>query len=135
MREAAGELRLMERRGWKIAGREAYLGITPVFFPDAGMTPQILAQAFAKILARIPRAEKLSEEKLQRVTSLEEKIAHIRGILQGAMEKRFSQMLGSTKEKTEIVVSFLALLELARQKFVFLHQERPFEDIRIKKIV
>ena len=38
------------------------------------------------------------------------------------------------KGKVEIVVSFLALLELARQKFVTLRQEIPFSDIMIKKI-
>ena len=135
MREAANELRAMERRGWKIAGREPYLGIRPVFFPDTATTPEALAEAFVRILARMPKSEKLAEEKLKRIMSLEEKITHIRGILAGAMERSFSQMLGNTKEKIEIVVSFLALLELARQKFVFLHQERPFEDIRIKKIV
>ena len=37
------------------------------------------------------------------------------------------------KEKIEVIVSFLAILELAKQKFLELDQEKLFEDIKIRK--
>ena len=43
-------------------------------------------------------------------------------------------MVKGAKDKVEVIVSFLALLELARQKFLELKQEKLFEDIRIKKV-
>ena len=65
--------------------------------------------------------------------ALEEKISHIRSFLQGAMERAFSDIVKGAKEKVEIIVSFLAILELARQKFVELDQKNPFEEIIIRK--
>lgn len=134
IREAARAMAACERLGLRIAGREAYFGMEPVFLPGRSLTPGVLAAACAEALSRIPRSEKLAEEKLQRIVTLEEKIGHIRRILEDAVERSFSEMLAGTKEKTEIIVSFLALLELARQKFIFLRQDRPFDDIRIQKV-
>jgi len=133
MRDAARELAARERTGMRSAGREAYAGMPPVFYPPSSLRANMLANVFAGLAALIPKAEKMAEEKLKRIVSLEEKIAHIRGILQNVMERGFSEIVKGAKEKVEVVVSFLALLELARQKFVTLRQEAPFSDIMIKK--
>jgi len=133
IRDAVRELQQIEQKGMRSAGREAYAGMPPVFYPPTSLHAGLLADAFAGLVALIPKAEKLAEDKLKRIVSLEEKISHIRGILRDAVERGFSEIVKGSKEKVEVVVSFLALLELARQKFVTLRQEVPFADIMVKK--
>lgn len=135
MREAARALQKIEREGMRIATRGAYAGLAPVFYPPPHLGAASLADAFGAVMALIPKAEKLAEEKLKRIVSLEEKIAHIRGVLQDAVERGFSEIMRGAKEKVDIVVSFLALLELAKEKFIELKQERHFAEIMIKKII
>jgi segregation and condensation protein A len=135
MRRAARELHGIEQKGLRIASREAYLGLAPVFYAPPSLGATELAEAFAAVIALIPKPEKLAEEKLKRIVSLEDKISHIRGVLQDMVERRFSEIVAGAKEKVDIVVSFLALLELARQKFIDLKQDAHFGEIMIKKIL
>ena len=134
IREAVKAIKELERRGFRSRSRDAYLGMEPVFHPPQALTRHSLADAFAALIAVLPKAEKLVEEKLKRIVSLEEKITYVRGILQDAIERGFSEIVQGAKEKMEIVVSFLALLELAKQKFVELRQDRPFAEIYIKNL-
>lgn len=133
IRDMAKELKKLESRRTQIFTREAYLGMEPVFYPPPKLSLEMLAVSFRAFLDALPKIAKLAEEKIKKIISLEEKIAHIRSFLQGAMERAFSDIVRGSKEKVEIIVSFLAILELARQRFVELDQEKPFEEIIIRK--
>ena len=135
MRTAARELQKVEQKGMRIASREAYLGLAPVFYPPPLLIAAALADIFVGVAALVPKPEKIAEEKLKRIVSLEEKISHIRGILLDMVERRFSEIVAGAREKMDIVVSFLALLELARQKFIDLKQDAHFAEIMIRKIL
>lgn len=134
IRGASKELRIIEQNGLRIASREAYLGLAPIFYPPPLFRAEVLADVFSAVAALVPMPEKLAEEKMKRIVSLEEKISHIRGILQDIVERTFSEIVAGAKGKVDIVVSFLALLELARQKFVDLKQDAHFAEIMIRKI-
>ena len=45
----------------------------------------------------------------------------------------FSQLKSSAKNNIEVIVSFLALLELVKQRIVSVEQSELFEEIRIRK--
>ena len=134
IRNLAKELKKREEMRVWIQSREAYLGIDQVFYPPPKLTVERLREAFALFLAALPKIEKLVEERIRKIVSLEEKITHIRSFLQGSVERAFSEIVKGTREKVEIIVSFLAILELARQKFVELEQKSPFEEILVKRI-
>ena len=134
IREAAKDIKVLELQRGFIYTREAYVGMEPVFYPPRGMGVKKITEAFAAFLETLPKIEKLAEDKIKKIISLEEKISQIRVFLQEKVEKAFSEIVKGAKEKTEIIVSFLALLELARQKFLDLHQEKLFEDISIKRL-
>lgn len=135
IRKLAKELKKLEAEKQHIFSRESFQGMDPVFYPPPKLTSSMLSAAFAAFLEALPKIEKLVEEKIKKIISLEERIGHIRGILAGSLEKAFSQIVNGTKEKVEVIVSFLAILELAKQRFVDLKQENLFEDIVIKKII
>ena len=45
----------------------------------------------------------------------------------------FSSVLENAESKTEIIVSFLAMLELAKQREIMLDQDELFTEITISK--
>ena len=126
-------LRWLEAKQEQIFTREAYAGMETIFYPPLKLTSEGLRTALAAFLAALPKIEKLAEDKIKKIISLEERINHIRSFLQSTMERTFSEIVNGARDKIEIIVSFLAILELSRQKFVELRQSKPFSDIMIKK--
>lgn len=134
LRDAANVLRGIERRHRRMHSRPAYAGMAPVFHPPPGITPLALSRACAAVAALIPKVERIAEEKIKRIISLEDTIADMRRMLRDALERGFSDIVRGAKEKMEIVVSFLALLELAKQRCVDVRQDEAFTEIFIRKV-
>ena len=132
-KELAAELGHMASGGPKSFSREAYAGQRPVFRPPPRFGVHVFAGAFRALLESLPKVEKLAEEKIKRIISLEEKIKELQKFLQEKVERAFSEVVAGAKEKIEIIVSFLAILELAKQKLIALEQKEAFGDIRIRK--
>ena len=135
IKNLAKELKKLEAKKEVIFTREAYHGMEAIFYPPPKLSVSALKESFAAFLAALPKIEKLAEEKIKKIISLEEKINHIRAFLQDTLEHAFSELIKGAKEKVEVIVSFLAILELSNQKFVELRQKYPFSDIIIKKSV
>ena len=133
IRGHALELKKLEGRGFRIFTRDLYHGMEPIFFPPHTLTAERMHETFVAFIQSLPKIEKLEEEKIKKIISLEEKISHIKRFLEHTFERAFSHIIGGSKEKIEIIVSFLAILELAKQQFVELRQEKPFEEIIITK--
>jgi len=61
--------------------------------------------------------------------TVDEKIELFTSHLKSKGRVSFFQVLGHNYSRMEVIVSFLALLELLKRKFVFVEQERLFDDI------
>lgn len=127
-------LRALESKKKMIVTRELWAGRARIFYPSPSLAPADIGKAYARLIASFPKEEVLAEEKIRRIISLEEKMNHIKAFLNEVLERTFSEITRGTREKNEIIVSFLALLELTRQKFLDIRQENPFEDIVVKRI-
>jgi segregation and condensation protein A len=105
----------------------------PTFSPPTKITGIILAEQFKKILADLAKRQeaKLPEEKLEPKMNIEEKISLIRKMLFDKVRVNFSKLLRSATNKTEMIVSFLAVLELAKQKELIFEQDELFSEIHI----
>lgn len=68
-----------------------------------------------------------------RVT-IREKIQHIRQILSQSERATFRQMIGIAKSRLEVVVTFLALLELVKRYRVTAIQESLFGEIQVEPL-
>ena len=64
---------------------------------------------------------------------MKQKIDQIRSILRQTGEVNFHSLLSDAKNKTEVIVSFLALLELVKMKVISLKQDEGFGDIVVQK--
>ena len=64
--------------------------------------------------------------------SIGEKMAHIRALLSQRASFYFNHVVSSAKNKSEIIVSFLAILELIKQQSIVAHQKNLFSEISFK---
>jgi segregation and condensation protein A len=105
------------------------------FAPPKKLVAADLAMVMSDLIGRIRPAEvDLEERRLEPKINIDDKIAEIRSNIFTRLKMRFSQVLELAKSKTEIIVSFLAMLELIKQKEVLVDQLELFGEIEINKI-
>ena len=132
-KSAAESLRSRESKKMSSFSRDYLAGITVSFSPPKNFNTFDLRKFFTKVLSEIVILEKIPEESVREIITLEEKINHFQKTLQKRVEITFSQMYNSSADKIEIIVSFLAMLEMIKQRIISVDQEKLFEDIKIKK--
>ncbi len=129
VREAARELsRVFGRRTLFSEGERA---AESFFSPSRDLSTQALADALARVLTAREVVEALPEARVKPMISIEEVMGQLAKRVQSAMTLSFKEFAGSEKEKVEIIVSFLALLELMKQGSVVAEQYQQHGDIRI----
>lgn len=130
VREAMKELsRVFGRKVMVSAGERAP---EPMFAPSRDFTIERLADALKGALDALEKAEeKLPEARVRPLVTIEEMMDALLKRVQSAMTLSFTDFSKGSAEKVEVIVSFLALLELVKQGAVDALQHDPFADIRI----
>ncbi|MAG12600.1 hypothetical protein CL630_02185 [bacterium] len=107
--------------------------ITPVFSPTRKVTMEILLWHVKGLLASLPKKEMIPQTLIKKVVSIEETISQLADRIKSDLTLRFGDFaqLGKT-ERINVVVSFLALLELFKRGIVSVRQDRHFADITIE---
>lgn len=102
----------------------------PVFTPDAALSAEVLLAALRELLKGIPSAVALPRAIVEKVASLDDMIVRLTERLTRSMRLGFREFSGSAaKAKKEIILSFLALLELVRRGRLRATQEAHCDDI------
>jgi segregation and condensation protein A len=125
--EMLGKKRFLFSRGY-------LLGVSAVFSPPKSLNVFDLKKTFSAVISGIILPEKLPEESVRRIITLEEKIDELKDSLQKRVETSFRELSGFSKDKIEVIVAFLAMLEMVKQRIIEVEQTDIFEDIRIAKI-
>ncbi len=92
-----------------------------------------LINAFNKVLKRIGQQENLREIFEENFT-VSDKIDLIMKMTASGVALKFTELFASAASRTEIVVTFLALLELIRLKQLRCIQEEVFGEIEVRRI-
>lgn len=129
VREAARELSRIYGRGYLAPAGERVPEVT--FAPSSDLSKDALAEALARVLATRQEAEELPEARVKPMVTIEEMMERLGKRVEGAMNLSFKEFTGNAKEKIEVIVSFLALLELVKQGAVAAEQFEHYGDIRI----
>lgn len=87
--------------------------------------------AAMQLLQLLPKPEQMTQAAVAPVLALEDVIQQLKKRITGAFKSRFSE-LTRTRERGEVIVYFLALLELVRSGSASVSQEKLFEDIMIE---
>ncbi|HAU66126.1 MAG: Segregation and condensation protein A [Candidatus Uhrbacteria bacterium GW2011_GWF2_39_13] len=98
------------------------------------VTSSLLQEAFTGLLKRLEPFFKLQTAALDRVVSVKERLQEIHQAILARANMTFAQIASGGKSKVDIVVSFLALLELVKQRIVSVVQGNAFEEIEIKRV-
>lgn len=93
-----------------------------------------LRAAMIQLISRLAPPKPLPETSIDRAVSMKEKIDAIRRLLSGRKRFSFHDLLSDARNKTEVIVSFLAILELLKQRNIFLRQEESFSDIVVERV-
>jgi segregation and condensation protein A len=111
--------------------RRPVRSLTTTFSPPPGVTLDVLRDMMNLVIERLAPIAKLPEAALKRVVTIQDKINDFARRLRSHAKFHFSSFLTKARDKSEAVVSFLALLELVKQRVVKVEQSDLFEEIEI----
>ncbi|MBA3789065.1 segregation/condensation protein A [Patescibacteria group bacterium] len=103
----------------------------PVFAPSRDLSLDSLEKALREALLSHEKEEKLPEARVRPMVTIEEMMDRLSSRVQSALTLSFREFSGTNAEKIEVIVSFLALLELVKQGIVEAAQPGVFSDIKI----
>lgn len=122
----------------KFATAPLYEGIPrdpePQFIPDEKLSLSMLRATAQRLIDEFPKlAPELPEAAVKKIVSLEAMIEDLGTRISAALKLSFREYAGvGRKEKQDIIVTFLALLELVKQGMIRAEQEGQFEDIMLE---
>ncbi|MEW5805407.1 MAG: ScpA family protein [Patescibacteria group bacterium] len=118
-----------------ILSRQLWQGRQAGFSPPQELNLNELEAAFISLLNSL---EKFILPKqtgyLEKAISVEEKIQQILKKVENQAVLSFNSLVSGQPKKIDLIINFLALLFLFRQKIVFLEQKTRFKEIKISKL-
>ncbi len=103
------------------------------FYPDPETDAATLHNAIVRVLQGLEEINSLPKATVKKAISIQEKINSLQNLIGDQIETKMSDLISKAKDKTEVIVTFLALLELIKQRILTVEQEQIFADIIIKK--
>ncbi|MEW5907649.1 MAG: segregation/condensation protein A [Patescibacteria group bacterium] len=118
-----------------VFAREGFKNITIGFIEPKGISVDNLYVIFKNVIDRLPKENCLPEVKVKKIISLEEKIKELAGRIQGQLELSFREFATSRADmkdkKIEMIISFLAMLEMIKREIIIVNQIELFGEINI----
>ncbi len=121
----------MAERGLISYARESFSGVKTVFYPPENINRFDLKKYFQLVISEIPQLEKLKEEVVEEVVTLEERIVELENSLRSKAETSFSTLIAKASTKVDAIISFLAMLEMIKQRIIKVEQKDLFEEIKL----
>jgi segregation and condensation protein A len=120
------------------AGRHMYTRSVPsdlptLFYPPESLTLESMTSMMRTVIDALPQKEFLPEKTVQAIVSIEERMDELEKRIQKKISMSFSSFVGRKKEKVEIIISFLAMLELIKQGTMLAEQNGLFGDIALER--
>lgn len=107
--------------------------VNPVFAPDIAFTLEKALFSLKDLINRLPKKENLPKHVVQKVISLEDMIGNLTTRITTSLRMSFKQFTSEHKgERVNVIVSFLAMLELVKEGVLHVSQEREFDDIHME---
>lgn len=136
-KEAAGELRDREELAVKLFGRSPSAppsdGGATLLAGEVGALD--LIAAFQRVLDRLEKKKGAEREIEADRFTVSEKIEFVLKVLPESEPLRFEELFAGQTTRSEVVATFLALLELVRLRHVLVRQEGSFGDILLQRRV
>lgn len=106
---------------------------TVVFAPSEEISSSSIFDAMRDVIAHFPKKVTLPKVVVKKVVSLEEMMDRLATRITGSLKMSFREFAGVGKtEKVNVIVSFLAMLELVKQGMIAVTQAEHGDDIHIE---
>lgn len=107
--------------------------VMPVFSPDQTITKENLLISILSVIKALPKIENIPKAIVRKVISLEEMIVSLTERISSSVKLSFKEFAKVGKEeRVNVIISFLAMLELVKQGIVNVKQDNHFDDIEIE---
>ncbi len=104
------------------------------FIPPQNSGLENLKNSYLNLLKRLKPIDPLPQVKIDHSISVKHQIESIYNLLKTTKKVSFLQIIKGADSRTEVIVNFLALLELIKAEKIFITQNNAFEDIEINKV-
>lgn len=131
-KEASMVIGKMSEAGKISYGRPSFAGVQTIFYPPEDINIFDFRKYFQLVLQEIPIVEKLDEEIVREVITLEEKINDLQNTLRQRVEMSFAELTHGAADKIDVILSFLAMLEMVKQRIIDVEQSELFQEIRLR---
>lgn len=132
-KKIANDLKELSDSDLKSFSRKTKITSEISFFDPPNTNTKELYKIFEEVLNKIPKEEKKEKPKaiVEKSVSIEEKMESLKETLKLKRKFSFKKFLEKAENKTELIVSFLAVLELLKLKVFDFFQEKNFSEIFI----
>jgi segregation and condensation protein A len=133
-KDAAAHLSLRELEQSNLFARMSETAEAPPERPLGDVSVFDLINAFNNVLKRIASKSEDLKEIFEENYTVSDKIDFIMKMTSSGVPLKFTELFASAASRSEIVVTFLALLELIRLKQMRCVQEAPFAEIELRRV-
>ena len=131
-KDASVVLGKMSESGKISYDRTGFAGVQSLFYPPEDLNIYDFKKYFLLVLNEIPIIEKLDEEVVHEVITLEERINDLQNTLRQRVQMSFAELTSGAENKVDVIISFLAMLEMVKQRIVDVEQGELFHEIMLK---
>lgn len=127
-------LHIEERFGKNITfGRQEIQILERTFAPSKQINLQNIYSSVINLMKSLPKKEIIPKAVVQKVISLEDMIGRLTKRIQAGLQMSFREFAGVGKEeKINVIVGFLAMLELVKEGVLHVKQESRYDDIHME---
>jgi segregation and condensation protein A len=104
----------------------------PFFVPDIYCDTKSLQESLRHVLTNLPKTQVKHTAQVKKTISLEDMMQKLRTRIEHQLQTKFSEIRSSETEHKNVIVGFLAILELFKQGNVIITQSDKFEDIHLE---
>lgn len=106
--------------------------LEPRFTPSKELNSHNMRIIMLSVINTFPKQEVKQEARIKKVISLEDTMNNLINRVKRNIKMTFSEFSKDNKEKVNVVVSFLAMLELVKRGFISVEQNGKFDEINIE---
>jgi len=125
--------KILKQKKFAFARERLAVDVEVLFNPPHNLSTMKMKEVMAKVISDIEPIVKIPKKIISKTISIRDKINHVRELILARVTSNFSELLQGSKDKTEAIVTFLALLELVKQRVISVEQEEKYGEINISR--
>jgi segregation and condensation protein A len=104
------------------------------FSPPVGLRVKAMRSIYLSVLRKLDPLVKLPAQMMEKTVSLQKTIFDLKDLITKQKKMGFSQLMAGAKNRSEVIINFLAVLELVKQRQLIVKQGKFSDDIQLERI-